>query len=779
MFDIYVNGVIPTRLDELDTIRLKVGQTLKIDGEDLELILSSGAGPICIQENVSEAMAIKVRDTLTKLGLICTYKQRKAFRWDELSLESIQKADEVFTCPACDENHPLVDDAEPELCPNCRVHIENYRKKINQEAEYEELRLRMIRSAQSKLETEERDKSIEAERLARQEIEKKLADELGLKPKWSLKSLFSASEGNSKKPLLVALVLVISLAAYYFVSQQNKPHDLPVLQEADLANIPEQAVSAAVVDETSSVVASNSTTVAPDITESAPTANAQTLVVQNGETPAQASLAKAHEDTTKFLNSIGIDTKAPVQQGVVNVVELPDEGDIIGKDAITPASQTVSPTVTAQNQSLQSNVASDVKSAIQNSSLVKHELSSAKNDFVEIMYDNSERDLEWDLFIDKTVKSYIAQGKLKSAYIVSQYQTNINDYVDTMAELLNQFNKLGRQDLLGPSLIKLTQRIETQPIGLQAILKMQLGLKHYNSEEKAKLFNEAEQAASALANPIEQANAYAAMAYYEKAAGDIKNSDRHFLLAETKLKSVPAGFDKFSGYIHLAEYYSRADAVLNVEITMTQADLSLIQSDSKFQSPGNAMLLSVAHLNGNPLLIQKYSSRPIDSVSRVNAVYQSMLMKLKKETLPDFSKQLSALDTADFSGIAMALAAEFEPNAVKQQNLIADAQQKLPSITNNATKAVVASKLARAAQRIGKIDVANGLLEQSLSAAKLTQNNQQMDQVLKLISLDSGRVFLNDIALKAANLIHDETVKASTLDTVKLSQQVSQILTNK
>ena len=81
MFDVYVSGIDPNRIGEIDQIRQNVSKTLGVTGNDLELLLSTEDHMVCIQENVPESSAIKIRQALTSMGLLCSYRLRAGGRW--------------------------------------------------------------------------------------------------------------------------------------------------------------------------------------------------------------------------------------------------------------------------------------------------------------------------------------------------------------------------------------------------------------------------------------------------------------------------------------------------------------------------------------------------------------------------------------------------------------------------------------------------------------------------------------------------------------------------
>lgn len=777
MFDIYVNGVDPERLDEFDAIRESVGQTLKVSGDDLDVIMSSGDHPVCIQKGVPENQAINIRKALNKLGLVCSYQQQKSLRWESLELHDIESNDEYFTCPACNEKHPLIDEAEPEKCPGCKVNIEKYRQQKKQDEEYEEIRLRMLRLAQSQRESEERNKEIEAERTRRQELEQRAVNELGLKPKWSFKAWFSNSEGkDNKKALLAGLLVAMAGAGFYLYSQQNASEAHDALQEAESAGIPEQISTAADVSpQPGAVVATG------DIIDTPPTPNAQNLVVADGQTAGQASLAQVHDNATKFLNSMGIETKVPEGGSGSAPIEVPEPADIAANLTVVettgnepagiPAMESTGNAAAANPEVVQKPTV-----ALQTDDAQTWAQATAEGLFLQSMLALADHDVEWDRFVDTKIKSYLATGKLKSAYIASQYQTDLHAYLDNTNALLAQFNRLGRQDLIDPLLSKTIQRIKNQTPALQAVLNLQFGLQHYDANRKLTLITEAEKSAGLIENPVQQARTYAEMAYYQKRSGDVRSSDQYFLLAEAKLAAAEAGAEKIAAYLVLVENYTKSGSGLNAEIAMTQADLLLIQSEASLQKQANLSLLSLAYQLGNSTLIDKYASRIPDKTEQAKANFQTMLEKLKIATPPDFSQQLTALGAADFSAVAAALAAEFEPDAIKQQSLMIDAQHRLASISDNFANLIAASKLARSAQRLGKSEMAAALFEQAVKTAQSLPDKQQADQGLRLTALDQSRVFLTDLAVVTADLIQDEKIKTATLAAINSNQPLVQVL---
>ncbi len=622
--------------------------------------------------------------------------------------------------------------------------------------------------AQARLAHEEQEKLKESLRIRKAQMEDQIAKELGLDPKPGWKSFFDGKQ-TKKSYLIAAFIVIFGVAVYAFWPRQIPDSDLDIPETAAMPEQakPEQTASAAAngVPENAAQQQAQQTTVAiaegelpsqADIVDTKPTANVQELVVQEGETPAQAALEKGHSDVTKFLNSMGIES------GSGNVSGLAGASKEQAKQAQMPASAQIQTQTSASALS-------------QSSSAAQTMAVTEKREFLDSIYREVDVDVEWEAFLYKKAKEYIKSGKLKSAYLLSQVQTNFTDHVDVISELLTAFSKLGRNDLIDSTINKLNQRIQSQPQEMQAIYKAQLASGFGN---KQALFDDAEKLALSVPDPVKRSRILSKIAVYQKTAGDIQASNKNFLLAEENLKGITPSFEQFSGYINLADDYAKVGNRTNAEVAMILAELSLTDLNAAKQEEGYAMLLNAAFLMDDTALINKYSGRIQNSAFRSKIAYQSIQSQAKNSTPVNFSKQLSNISDTDYLAVATAFSALMETDQAKQKSFIDSVRQNLLLIQDNERKAVATSKAARYIYRLGMSNEALALFDQALVSAKAIQKTHQQDAVLIILAMDKARLFLSDGADQVAGLISDSQLKSATVDMIKNAQSVKTLISN-
>lgn len=777
MFDVYVAGVEPSRIGDLDAIRENVRTILGAEGETLDMILSGNT--VCIQENISEQNAIKIRDILTGIGLVCSYQMvRKQSRWGELSIHPLEaKESDLFTCPACNEKYPLEDDQEPKLCPGCGANIEKFRQQQKEKQDYEELRKNMQAKAQARQEAEEKERLKDDLKKRKADMEEKISKELGLNPKPGWKAFFDAKQ--IKKSHLIAISVLaasaVGLSVYKLAFDQDVvdtnlaakiPETPAVPQPANPAQNASIKVAENVAAQTPEQAAAAQLPTQADITETMPTANAQELMVAEGGVPSQAALAKTHSDVTKFLNSVGIDSGQVAAAGSVgsssgvNELQVPGLSPSAGTTVVS-ASQTAelsqNPAALAQT----STISTPVENRI----------------FLDDIYHELDADVEWDVFLNKKLKEHIKSGKLKSAYTLSQFQTDLNDHVDGIAELVAAFSKLGRNDLIDATINKTNQKIRGLPQEEQPAYLARFSLALQKIANNQNFFEDAEKQALSIQDAIKQSQALSKVALYQKNAGQTQGANKNFSLAQEKLVTATPGFEQFSGFITLADDYTKSGNALNAEAAIKMAEFLLDKLEPAKKEDGMAMLLNTAYLANDNLLIRKYSDLIRTPANRFKASYQFIKSQLREGGTASFLGQLSDITDADYSAVATGLAALIEADPEKQKILNTMAQQKVLLIQDTEKKAVAASKVARNLSRQGKDADATALFDQALIFAQAVKNPKQQDAVFILLAMDKARVFQIDGANQIVNLIHDEHLKAEMAQMLKDSLAIKALAT--
>jgi hypothetical protein len=189
-------------------------------------------------------------------------------------------------------------------------------------------------------------------------------------------------------------------------------------------------------------------------------------------------------------------------------------------------------------------------------------------------------------------------------------------------------------------------------------------------------------------------------------------------MAQEKLITAPPGFEQFSGFITLADDYTKAGNALNSEAAIKMAEFLLDKLDARKKELGLAMLLNTAYLANDNVLIKKYSDQIRTTALRSKVSYQYIKSQLRDSGSAIFLTQLSDITDADYSAVATGLATMLESDPEKQKILNVMAQQKVLLIQDGEKKAVAASKVARVLYRQGKEADASAVFDQAMVFAR-------------------------------------------------------------
>ncbi|WP_347988197.1 hypothetical protein [Methylomonas sp. AM2-LC] len=700
MFDVFVSGVNPNRLGELEDIKQNISSTLGIEGENLEMLLASDGELVCIQENIPENQAIKICNILTEMGLLCSFEVTKTTRWDHLSVEpSNNPSPKTFICSVCEKETPAVNGQKSQICPSCKENIEKIQ--IQDEiAEIEALRKNLLLEAKLEEQREEEEKRQKQQHNDNANIEEQFAKDLD---EQNQHQSFNFDAPTFKNKYVIPLILLAlgltGLTTYLFWPENN-------------------------------------------------TSNAALLNNNTGKTPNQTQSATFGNDNTvkNPPENIGEAGQLPSLLDISNSIPASAEGELYVQPLIS--------SYQAINKFLQSyNLGS------QNS-----EATTQNRVFETTLYHQLGADIEWNTFLYRKAQQLISDKKFKSAYLLSQFQTNLADQNSIIVKLVTEYAKLSRQDLINATLTKLNQRIKNQPAEMQAIYSLQLDLALQNITNKKNGLEEGENQAFKLIDPVKQSMVFSKIAVIENTLGNADAYNKHFSLAQEKLKEAQPSLEQISGFIDLAADYAKVGNSLNAEVSLILAELSLLKLDPVKQEIGLALLLKSAYQINNATYIKKYAELIHSATSRSKTSFESIELQYHDNLSTDVSKQLSYITNPDFSAIATAFSALLEEDPVIQKTLFDTAIKKLSQITDNESKALASSKVARYMYRLGHINPAISLFDEALDLALKLPKDQQQDAVLILLADDKSKVFFTDSANRVAHLIHDETLKSDTLD---------------
>jgi hypothetical protein len=717
IYDMYVNGIDPQRAGELEDIKHSVGMMLNIQGSELDAFFSFKAGAVCIQKGISEQGAIIFHRKLLKMGLLCFYQPRQvASRWDKLSLQSIEEtAVNFFTCPAC-QTQQAMESEEPKICPKCGENINVYRQDQKDKQEYEEIRQKLLRNADNKLNYEHQQKRKEREKRRKQLLEQQIAKDLGLQPKSKWQTLLLTFKKTKKSHVLIASIIAVTASgwgAYTLFQQQN--NDPLAITMADVSGIPEQ-----------------------------------------------------------------VSAEAPFNiAGVVDAMQLPSSSDFVDIDLVNGHGSRIGSCLRCDIRNTYHNAYSDDRGGKTAALVTTDEGQLAaveKTLFLNSMSHELDLDTEWDAFLNKQVQAHISTGKLKSAYLLSQYQTNLTDHIDMLGQLVVSFSKLNRKDLIESMINTLNQRIKEQPQEMQARYNAQVATILKDTGKKLAWFNNAETIAASVPDPIKQSFALSGIAVYQNRAGKTQVASQYFSRAEQKIKSLAPNFEQFSGYINLARDYASIHSNIYAEVVILQAKFLLSTFDAEKHEEGSSMLLDTAYLMDNAALIEQYTQTLKSSAYRSKSVYQTLQAQLKTNAVGDMGKQVSTIDDPDYAAVANATAMFLTAEPAQKKALEIVALQQLMTVKDTINKAVAASKVARYFYRLGNDKEAVPLFSQAFNWAKTIPEKDQKDAVLMILAIDKARVFLPEGANEVAELIAADHLKITTLDTIKNIQAIKNLV---
>ncbi|MGD0958505.1 MAG: hypothetical protein ABSB19_01725 [Methylomonas sp.] len=697
MYDVFVSGVNPGRIGELESIRENVRATLGIAGDSLEMLLNANGQLICIQENIPENKASKICQVLTELGLLSSYERTNAKRWSNLSLGSPESpASKTFTCSVCQQEHPAADERETGICLNCSKEKDHARQIQDEIAEIEALRKSMLLEARLQEQREEAEKRRMQQTKDHALTEEQIVMDEDQQAKQPTASFNPPSFLN--KYIIPAILLAICFAgisAYFLWPVQNPSNSPPVKKFARETDIAGQ------------IAADNS-----------------------------GNTVKNPVADDKFSD------RFPKYMDIMNAVPMPAAGQFGSTPELISAVH-------------------NIKNFLIDLNAPRTPAISEKRLFVTTLYQEQDSDVEWNRFLVEQAKEFIKNDRFKDAFRLSQLQTDLTDHIDVSAAILTEFFKLGRKDLFDAMLSKLNQRIKTQTPEMQIIDTAQLESALQPIGVGQNWAAEAEREAFNLSDPVKTGLVFSKIAVFEKSAGETESLNRHLAIAQDKLNAVTPSFEQFSGLINLALDYTKIGNNLNAEVSLILAELSLIKLDAASQATGLSMLLKSAYKINNGAYIKKYADLIHNPASISKASYQSIETQYHDNTDMDVSKPLARITEPGFLSLAMAYAGLLEMDPVMQNIWFDGAEQQLALMADHEARVLACSKIARYMYRQKHINPALNLFDQAGAMAKTIANPQMRDAALVMLASDKARVLLTESAKQTVDLIQDEGLKAA------------------
>ncbi|MDD5227635.1 MAG: hypothetical protein PHD53_02425, partial [Methylococcales bacterium] len=304
-FDIFIKGINPERLDEVDSIRINVAKALQISVSKVDELLAQPS--VCIRRDANEEEAKNYQRTLSKLGLVSLYSPIRRKTNLELIPMAEEIAETVSVCPNCQHEMPIgEDDVAPEKCVECGITIANFLELQRQNKEREAIRAKFLASQTIIQNQTLKKQQEEAEKQRKLELEKEVLEELH-------------GDGAIKKPLNIKLLsmggglCVVIASASYFLTQSNSTPPISTVSTPSLATGSEAKPSA---DST--------------VQLAIPKGNASKVAAPMD---AQQAMQKTHDQAAQFLKGFGLNPDAFANTG----------GSIGGGEAIPPTIEEMLP----------------------------------------------------------------------------------------------------------------------------------------------------------------------------------------------------------------------------------------------------------------------------------------------------------------------------------------------------------------------------------------------------------------------------------------------------
>lgn len=727
-YDVFIRGIRPENMDDAEQIKQKACQIFKIKEEQLESAWGTGSG-LCIRRNVDGEEAKKIQTTLYKAGLICVYKPGAG--GPELSLTQGREdvTTRVFTCPHCKFKHTLDKDApDPVKCSKCFVNINDYLDKLKQQEEKEALKRRLLASQTKEQQDIAEQLKKEAEQRRKQQIEEEVRQELFGDPK----------QKNMKKMLLIGgsvAAVLIAVEAGYYLFGIKKENPQPVVVDAGASS----------VGEGGAIVAGGPAT---PVDGQMPAQNPPSDVASGGVgdsgaiTDGQMSLQDTHDKANKVLNAFGMDADKLANN--MNKNAAPGAG----KPA-SAASNTVTPTNTG--------TAAATNTADKISPVTVSLLPDGLNN------------QEWDLFLDRRVKSLINRNAFNDAYLLGQHVVDTESYINTTALVLDAAQKAGQDKLVTDITAAIEARINALPSN-QADYLAQAGFYQARLSKKNDLLTRADTVWKQIPDATTQLKSALKLAVYHFKAGNVEASNSYFSQADNLLAKLESPDQQVSARAALGRAYHDINDGAGAAKWLTSAEslLGKIKTETLIE-----LIEAYAYIDQlQPTMLQN-----IPKEQQGAALYRVIQILLKNNAINRALAVNKDIQDKAYKAMSFDLIASYDPSIAGYSLELAEGQ--LPTISLAADKVIIASRLAGHHARMNNSAKASELIALAEKELSSLPASNTKDDVLAVIAKNSAQALQFNIANKFADDIQAETVKTSSKNEINQLMALGGLLADK
>lgn len=791
LYDLFIKGIRPDRLDQADQIKKKASQSFKIEVDQLEALWSTPSG-LCIRRNISREEASQIQHTLAKAGLICLNTPSTSGVDLSLAAKEDKKTSTThdFTCPYCaikiviDNNQP-----DPIECPECSGIIAKYAEI----QERKEIRNRLMNLNATREKQEIQLIKEDAERIRKKKIEDEISQEI-----------FGKQKIKISKPLLIAggtAILIASGATYFLTAGGDKVNNIAANTTTSSASSEKKTTAVASKDNSAAAIALSGD--APPATFSS-----------GGPSDAQSALQDTHDKANKVLGAFGLNadnlgknaggassppatqldsissssaasdnsTATTSREGIDSQPTQGTQestalsGEIEKLVSIPPSSATsdnsvattsrggidAQPTLpstpestvlsggTEQFVSSQSNASPGIiKKPIQPGSIQPEDSNVPLT--MTLLHDG-DNDQEWDLFLNQHVTHLIESNKLTDAYKLAQQLIDTEGYIDTMGLLLAHAQKSNENKLINEITTALENKINTLPASNQAEYLAQAGFYQLHITKKNDLLTRAETAWKQITNADDQLKAALKIAVYNFKSGNIKTANHYFNQVNNLLAKNKTPDEQVSARAAIAQAYYDVNDSANAVKWLSSATNFIPEASSS----------SLKELIGSYAYANQFQTNTVQNIAKEKQgelLYRAIQVSLKSNLLDKAVSVSNDLQDPTYKALASDLIASYNPKIANSSLEVAEKQ--LQSLNLPADKAIVASRLARHYFRIGNIQKATELMVESEKQLKNLPSSSTKDHVLALTIKNFAQALQFDTADNLLFFIHTDAIKSS------------------
>ena len=713
LFDIFITGINPDRLNETAEIKAQAVRILQISASELDELLAQPNG-VCIRRNSPEVEAKNYQHTLSKLGLICICRpSRQLSNLELVPLEDLDEASSSI-CPNCAHKIPVNEDdnKSAEKCEKCGITITKFLELRQKNEEREAIKLKLLASQNS----------IQAQAIKKQEEEAEKQRKLDLE-----NEVWQELHGNGtiKKPPNVKLLIiggcVIALAgAKYFLT-------LPISE-------PPIATAEKTVTETTS---SSSKIAAP---KGGASDNSAPM-------DSQQAMQKTHDQAAQVLKGFGLNP-----------------------DAIADASSSGGESSTENDAAHSSDASgSGGKSLTEND--IAHSPDAAKQPVASLQPLNSEEifsvlntDTAWDRFLSENSKTLLQRQLPENAKKLSKYIVDNDAYVDAIGELLHAAQERKQSKLVDDYLAILEARLTSLPVEQQAVYFAQAGGYLALTNNSNALLARSERLLATLLRPELQLPVILKLAVIYSKIGNLTIANGYF----NRVTALLTPITDADTQVQLRTVVARAYQEINNE----KASAQWLNSTEPLMvklSPEKLSALAISYAVCNQWKNGLNIFTKFDVKEHYDLwLYQAITASLKAGFVANALELHKSLHKPVYKALSAIFIADYSPATAN--TLLAESEKILNAeLSTAAEKSIVASRLIAHYGKIKntkKIEALTTIIQNGLTSLPMSA---EKDAILAVIV----RQYLHGFQIKAANNLLT-TIQSPALKT-DLNVEINQL----